>query len=118
MPPCQKPNHKTKNYRVTLPNSAAFNFLNIELCLSRVFERNFGLGEGNLNELISKSSNARRIAQDNVKASRDAYCSRRSWCYEEKKPSHFEVLHRLSSENRYKKTIFVMNIPVHIKLLS
>ena len=46
IPPCQKPNRKTKNYRVTLPNSAAFNFLNIKLCLSRVFERNFGLGEG------------------------------------------------------------------------
>ena len=46
MPSYEKPNHSTKNYSVTLPNSAAFNFLNVELCLSRVFERDFGLGEG------------------------------------------------------------------------
>ena len=84
IPPCQKPNRKTKNYRVTLPNSAAFNFLNIKLCLSRVFERNFGLGEGEFERTNLQKFKARRIAQDNVKASRDAYCSRRSWCYEEK----------------------------------
>ena len=56
---------------------------------------------GNLNELISKSSNARGISQGNVKASRDVYSVDVPGVMKKKKPGHIEALHRLSSENKY-----------------